>query len=280
MPNYVANGAISGGASGAGAGMNFGPWGAVIGGVAGAGMGAIGGLAQGRAADRAAALRHRMLMAQRQINGFENADNAQNQALAQRLSDARFQSYGDLAHSLSGPERAAAGAAAGQDEGVRLDAAMGAVNMAPVGNRAMVGGTPSWGNNVAATHAPVLDARRALLMSNATQGGLDNFDRAAYDRQQNTGVDISRQAQEQANQSAVLAALRRKMLAEAGVRFADIGPTNGELNQQMLSQLGLAGMQVAGSYGAVNRQNAIGARNYENLMMRPTSGGYFTQGGA
>lgn len=256
--SYATNGAISGGASGAAAGTSILPgWGTAIGGVAGAALGAFGGLGADRAEARRRRLRQLQGDATRQVNRFENQEQAAQTAAMQQLAAQRYASYGTLANALAGPERQAAGDAARMDASSRMDAALGSVNANPVGDRSLVGGTASWGNQVAANHTPLLDARRQMLLTNRAQGGMERFDQNAMDTASNASMDLARRAQEAQQQAAVMAAYRRKLLAQTGVKYADPGPTNGELNQQMLSKMGLAGLQTAGGFGAIARQHQL-----------------------
>ncbi len=280
MPNQTTSGAISGASSGAAAGTSILPgWGTAIGGLAGGLLGAYGGMAGDHAANRSKQLRHMRESAQRQTAQMEMEANAQAQERLRQLAAQRYASYGTLSQQLGGPERTAAGNQAGVDFQTRLGAAMGGVNMAPVGNRALVGGAGS-DTAINAQLDPVLAARRNAVMQSRVQGGLQNYDTRAFSQQQNTSTDISRQANEEAQRQNALAAVRSQMLAQAGVKYADHGTTNGENNQMMLSQMGLAGMHLAGGLYATNRENKQDATRYaaQYLSQNPSSGGYATYG--
>lgn len=254
MPNQQTSGILTGAASGAGAGASAGPWGALIGGVAGGVLGGIGGSAGDAAAARARRLQMMRDQAQQQVEQFGVQSNAAEQDRLRQLAAQRYASYGALANQLGGPERTAAGTAAGMDYATRLAAAQGGVAGAPVGNRALVGGAAS-PTAINAQLDPVLAARRQALTQNRMQTGVQDYDTRAFNQQANASTDISRQANEEAQRQNALAEVRQRMLAQAGVQYADQGPTNGENNQMLLSQLGLAGLQVGGSAYAVNREN-------------------------
>jgi hypothetical protein len=259
MADATTTGAVSGGASGAAVGTQIMPgWGTLIGGIAGAGMGMIGGMGADRAARRAKQLRDMQRGAQKQMSSLEKKANAEAQKRLQGLAAERYRNYGTLAAQLGGPERTAAGQAAGVDFQSRLGSALGGMDMAPVGNRGLVGGAAS-AVPINAQLDPVTAARRAALEQGRIQGGLSRFDTQALQQQQTGNVDIGRRAQEEAMRQSALAEIRRMMLAQAGVKYADRGPNSGEQNQMMLSQLGLAGMQVAG--GIAQQRNE--ARNDE-----------------
>ncbi len=219
-------------------------------------MGAIGGMAGDSAARRARRKRMLLQEADKQVAGFETQANQEAQDRLRQLAAQRYASYGTLSGQLGGPERTAAGDQAGVDFQSRLGSAMGNVNMAPVGNRALVGGAAS-DTAINAQLDPVLAARRAALMQGRVQTGLQNYDSRAFTQAQNASTDISRQANEESQRQNLLAGIRQRMLAQAGAQYADYGPTNGENNQMMLSQMGLAGLQVAGGYGAIARQNQL-----------------------
>lgn len=255
--NYTSSGALSGASSGAAAGTSILPgWGTVGGAVIGGALGAIGGSAADSAATRERRLRHLREAAQRQINSYQLQADQQAQARLRDLSSQRYASYGTLAQQLGGPERAAAGTAAGNDAQMRQDAALNGIQSAPIGDRSLVGGGAS-AAPIQSQLSPVMAARRAALLAGREQTGLQHYDTNAQNTAQNTSLDLSRQAQEEAQRQNVLAAVRQRMLAEAGIKYADRGATNGENNQMLLAQLGNAGLQVAGSYGAANRQNSL-----------------------
>ncbi len=255
MGSQTTNGAASGAASGEAAGAQAGPWGAAAGGVAGGLLGAFGGMAGDDAAEREKKARHRREAAQRQMSQLEMQANAQAQERLRQLAAQRYASYGTLSKQLGSPERTAAGNQAGVDFQTRLGAALGGVDMAPVGNRALVGGAGS-DAAINAQLDPVLAARRNAVMQNRIQGGLQNYDTGAFNQQMNASTAISRQANEEAQRQNTLAAVRAQLLAQANAQNPSQGPTNSENNQMMLAQLGLAGLHTAGGVYAINQENA------------------------
>ena len=268
--NNTTGGAVSGGASGAQAGMAFGPWGAAAGGVIGAGAGALG----GRAADQAEARRRRLEAIVRQAQAQDDARAlAESQGLESNLRGLNAQRYGQhtaLAQGLGGQEWLAAGQAASDAQGGDLSRALGMVNMAPVGNRGLVGAGPEWGQNVAATHSPMLDARRRLILAQRGQQGMQTFDENALNQNQAGGIDLNRQAEEGQQGNALLRAFRARQMADVQRRYADTGATNGENNAQLFSRLVGAGLQTAGGMKNMQNQDQASAQNTAARRLIPT----------
>jgi len=252
------SGAISGAASGAQAGysMGGGPWGAVAGGVIGGVAGYVGGAAKHKANARRKRLAKIVARAQAQDDARAVAES---QALESKLRGLNAQRYGQhtaLAQGLGGQERLAAGQTASDAQNADLTAALGMVNTAPVGNRSLVGADPKWGQNVAATHAPMLDARRRLILAQRGQQAMGDFDENALNQNQAGGIDLNRQAEEGQQGNAMLRAFRARQMAGVRRRNVYTGPTNGENNTMLGAQLVGVGLQTAGGIANIRNQNA------------------------
>ena len=163
----------------------------------------------------------------------------------------RFAANQKLAEGLGSGNRLAAGDAARTQANTRMQSALGANAPAtaitqPVTDSPALSG---WGANAAATYAPAMQARMKLIADQRAQGGMGNYDTGLLNSNADTNIDISRQSDEWQQRQQYLAAVRARMLAEAGVKNSDLGPGNGYNNAQLLAGLISAGGQAYGAYG-------------------------------
>jgi hypothetical protein len=208
------------------------------------------------------ALQDSMRGAENQANSWQVADEqAMNEGL-ESLQTRRHGSQLALAEELGSPLRTGAGNDARLKARADIGRVLAANDVNPSSDRSITGnagGFSNWAGAERERYQPVLDARINLQAENRGQREMGRWDTHALDRAANVDTDINRQANEIRRQYDLNERRRQIMLAEAGVMYADPGPTNGQQNLQLFgSMLGAAG-GMADSYNASRQPASAGA---------------------
>ncbi len=121
-------------------------------------------------------------------------------------------------------------------------------------------GGNQWGNMAyAQRYQPRLDASGRALGQGAAQAGMQDYDTAAYQQQQQGALNIGRQTQEQQQQAQLMQQFRNNQLQTAAQTYGYTGPSQGTYNLQLYGALAGAGANAASGYLAGNQTRDYGS---------------------